>query len=202
MYVYVIKTCALYVLCTPIGKEMPNWLVYAHVCAICMYLRKESMCCMCACMYHVPQFCKEEANSCKYMHSYCCCMCLCVWVDTMFSCVCLWGFIHEDPSTSRCEHIVKRHPSVSVCMKTRHTHSHTCCVIVLAISEGKGLSQSKCLCMCICLYIHIYTHIHTHIHVHICRGLPSRPRWDTAVSIRLYKSPSWNPALVEDFFVQ
>eukprot|EP00960_Hanusia_phi_P019749 582992-Hanusia_phi.AAC.2 len=33
------------------------------------------------------------------------------------------------------------------------------------------------------------------------RGLPSRPRWDTAVSIRLYKSPSWNDALVEDWFL-
>jgi len=34
------------------------------------------------------------------------------------------------------------------------------------------------------------------------RGLPSRPRWDTAVSIRLSRSPTWNPALSDDFFWQ
>jgi len=32
------------------------------------------------------------------------------------------------------------------------------------------------------------------------RGLPSRPRWDTAVSIRLYKSPTWTGAGVEEWF--
>jgi len=32
------------------------------------------------------------------------------------------------------------------------------------------------------------------------RGLPSRPRWDTAVSIRLNKSPTWNPDLADEFF--
>merc|ERR1712216_268519 len=33
------------------------------------------------------------------------------------------------------------------------------------------------------------------------RGLPSRPRWDTAVSIRLYKSPTWTGANVEEWFL-
>jgi len=34
------------------------------------------------------------------------------------------------------------------------------------------------------------------------RGLPSRPRWDTAVSIRLNKSPTWDDMLAEDWFLQ
>mmetsp|Transcript_53122 Transcript_53122/g.125517 ORF Transcript_53122/g.125517 Transcript_53122/m.125517 type:complete len:331 (-) Transcript_53122:209-1201(-) len=34
------------------------------------------------------------------------------------------------------------------------------------------------------------------------RGLPSRPRWDTAVSIRLNKSPTWDEALADDWFLQ
>lgn len=33
------------------------------------------------------------------------------------------------------------------------------------------------------------------------RGLPSRPRWDTAVSIRLNRSPTWNDALADDYFL-
>ena len=33
------------------------------------------------------------------------------------------------------------------------------------------------------------------------RGLPSRPRYDTAVSIALHKSPTWNDALVSEFFL-
>lgn len=33
------------------------------------------------------------------------------------------------------------------------------------------------------------------------RGLPSRPRWDTAVSIRLYKSPTWTGANIEEWFL-
>mmetsp|Transcript_5273 Transcript_5273/g.8450 ORF Transcript_5273/g.8450 Transcript_5273/m.8450 type:complete len:333 (-) Transcript_5273:144-1142(-) len=33
------------------------------------------------------------------------------------------------------------------------------------------------------------------------RGLPSRPRWDTAVSIRLNKSPTWNDELAKDWFL-
>mmetsp|Transcript_50526 Transcript_50526/g.100870 ORF Transcript_50526/g.100870 Transcript_50526/m.100870 type:complete len:320 (-) Transcript_50526:114-1073(-) len=34
------------------------------------------------------------------------------------------------------------------------------------------------------------------------RGLPSRPRWDTAVSIRLNKSPTWDDNLAADWFLQ
>lgn len=33
------------------------------------------------------------------------------------------------------------------------------------------------------------------------RGLPSRPRWDTAVSIRLYKSPTWTGANIDEWFM-
>ena len=33
------------------------------------------------------------------------------------------------------------------------------------------------------------------------RGLPSRPRYDTAVSIALHKSPTWNDALASEFFL-
>jgi len=33
------------------------------------------------------------------------------------------------------------------------------------------------------------------------RGLPSRPRWDTAVSIRLYKSPTWTGANIDEWFL-
>uniref|UniRef100_A0A7S1SMT6 Uncharacterized protein n=2 Tax=Tetraselmis chuii TaxID=63592 RepID=A0A7S1SMT6_9CHLO len=32
------------------------------------------------------------------------------------------------------------------------------------------------------------------------RGLPSRPRVDTAVSLRLNKSPTWDDALADEFF--
>ena len=34
------------------------------------------------------------------------------------------------------------------------------------------------------------------------RGLPSRPRVDTAVSLRLNSSPTWNEALLEGFFLE